>query len=128
MVLTFLYFWKGMWILMDTLCIADRLRGKDESYPGELFLVWKLWIGARSYFRKCWGGVILERNKAAPGYVIERQDLIFWWNEGTAKKTSGSDHFLFLCYQCQNTSMLVKFFTYIPSAILLFCRRLMNIH
>ena len=52
------------------------------SYSGDLLLLLRLWIGARrSYFRKSLGGVILERSKTAPGYAMESQSPVFWWNE-----------------------------------------------
>ena len=81
----FLYFWKRTWVLKYTRAIRHRWKSR-ACYTGELLLPLRLWICARrSYFRKSFGKVISERSKVAPGYVMESQRLVFWWNEGTSE-------------------------------------------
>ena len=75
---------RGFW---STSLQLDTDWQEKVSYSGELLLLLRLWIGAKkSYFRKSYlRGVILEKSKAAPEYVMESQRLVFWWNEGTSE-------------------------------------------
>ena len=90
----FLYFWKRTWVLKYTPAIRHRWKSR-ACYTGELLLLLRLWICARrSYFRKSFGRVISERSKAAPGYVMESQRLVFWWNEATSESKEPLAHII----------------------------------